>query len=104
MERTSLSLNRAKSLITEMSTFLARYVGGCLLGFVWVHSVFKTVAHAYISSLVVIQCQDAKKVRGTTLSPNANYGYDDEKGDYRVVSGDHVAYRYEVLSVLGMWP
>ena len=30
-----------------------------------------------------------------------NYGYDDERGDYIVVKGDHVAYRYEILSELG---
>lgn len=45
--------------------------------------------------------QGAKKIRGNTLSPASNYGYDDDKGDYRVVPGDHIAYRYEVVSVLG---
>ncbi|CEG40219.1 cmgc dyrk dyrk2 protein kinase [Plasmopara halstedii] len=30
-----------------------------------------------------------------------NHGYDDEHGDYLVVIGDHLAYRYEVLSALG---
>jgi serine/threonine protein kinase len=30
-----------------------------------------------------------------------NFGYDDDRGDYQVVIGDHIAYRYEVLSVLG---
>jgi dual specificity tyrosine-phosphorylation-regulated kinase 2/3/4 len=34
-------------------------------------------------------------------SVNMNYGYDDERGDYKVIIGDHIAYRYEVLSVLG---
>lgn len=28
-------------------------------------------------------------------------GYDDERGDYRIVLYDHIAYRYEVLEVLG---
>lgn len=27
---------------------------------------------------------------------NHNYGYDDEQGDYTVVLGDHLQYRYEV--------
>lgn len=45
--------------------------------------------------------QGAKKIRGNTLSPTSNFGYDDDKGDYKVVPGDHVAYRYEVVSVLG---
>ncbi|KAI5369297.1 Putative serine/threonine-protein kinase, active [Septoria linicola] len=30
-----------------------------------------------------------------------NYGYDDERGDYNIVTGDHLAYRYEVVDVLG---
>ena len=30
-----------------------------------------------------------------------NYGYDDDKGDYKIIIGDHIAYRYEILSVLG---
>ena len=30
-----------------------------------------------------------------------NYGYDDEHGDYKIIMGDHIAYRYEVLSMLG---
>lgn len=30
-----------------------------------------------------------------------NYGFDDERGDYVVVEGDHLCYRYEVTSVLG---
>lgn len=30
-----------------------------------------------------------------------NYGYDDERGDYLVVEGDHICYRYEVMGVLG---
>ncbi|KAI8997901.1 kinase-like domain-containing protein [Pilobolus umbonatus] len=30
-----------------------------------------------------------------------NYGYDDERGDYKIVLQDHFAYRYEVIDVLG---
>ena len=30
-----------------------------------------------------------------------NYGYDDYKGDYRVYEGEHIAYRYEVIDMLG---
>ena len=30
-----------------------------------------------------------------------NFGYDDERGDYNIVLGDHLAYRYEVVDVLG---
>ena len=30
-----------------------------------------------------------------------NHGYDDDKGDYKVVLGDHVGYRYEIVDFLG---
>lgn len=33
--------------------------------------------------------------------PDFNYGYDDERGDYKVVLRDHLAYRYEVVQCLG---
>lgn len=33
--------------------------------------------------------------------PDFNYGYDDDRGDYKVVLRDHLAYRYEVVQTLG---
>ena len=30
-----------------------------------------------------------------------NWGYDDDDANYRVVQGDHLAYRYEVLGIIG---
>lgn len=30
-----------------------------------------------------------------------NYGYDDEKGDYKIVVGDHIGFRYEIISFIG---
>lgn len=32
---------------------------------------------------------------------NHNYGYDDEKGDYKIVTGDHIGFRYEIVEFLG---
>ncbi|KAF9916722.1 hypothetical protein FBU30_001178 [Linnemannia zychae] len=32
---------------------------------------------------------------------NSNFGYDDERGDYLIAIHDHIAYRYEVLDMLG---
>eukprot|EP00898_Chlorokybus_atmophyticus_P004021 jgi/Chlat1/461/Chrsp103S01078 len=43
----------------------------------------------------------AQKVKSTVLPGNFNHGFDDERGDYNVVSHDHIGYRYEVLSTLG---
>lgn len=52
--------------------------------------------------------RDAKKIIGSVSSlssgdkdKSGNHGYDDERGDYNIVFGDHLAYRYEVVDVLG---
>jgi dual specificity tyrosine-phosphorylation-regulated kinase 2/3/4 len=53
--------------------------------------------------------ESARKVgastpRGAASTPRAaacNSGYDDDKGDYRVVMDDHIAYRYQVIHELG---
>jgi hypothetical protein len=52
--------------------------------------------------------KDARKIIGSVSSQqgsdkdkSTNYGYDDERGDYNIVFGDHLAYRYEVVDVLG---
>ena len=38
---------------------------------------------------------------GAGAGGSNNFGYDDERGDYNIVLGDHLAYRYEVVDVLG---
>lgn len=43
----------------------------------------------------------AKKHIGDLKAEGSNFGYDDERGDYQIVEGDHLAYRYEVIDVLG---
>jgi dual specificity tyrosine-phosphorylation-regulated kinase 2/3/4 len=46
--------------------------------------------------------KDAKKHVGDLKNTNLpNFGYDDERGDYAIVKGDHLAYRYEIIDVLG---
>jgi dual specificity tyrosine-phosphorylation-regulated kinase 2/3/4 len=45
--------------------------------------------------------QDAKKHVGDLNQQSTNFGYDDDRGDYNIVLGDHLAYRYEVVDVLG---
>ncbi|KAF5014586.1 hypothetical protein F66182_14376, partial [Fusarium sp. NRRL 66182] len=45
--------------------------------------------------------QKAKKHVGDLKSQATNFGYDDDRGDYQIVIGDHLAYRYEVVDVLG---
>ncbi len=45
--------------------------------------------------------QNAKKHVGDLSAESMNFGYDDERGDYNIVSGDHLAYRYEIVDILG---
>lgn len=45
--------------------------------------------------------QNARKHVGDLNAQSANFGYDDDRGDYNIVIGDHLAYRYEVVDVLG---
>ncbi|KAH8724049.1 hypothetical protein GQ44DRAFT_709077 [Phaeosphaeriaceae sp. PMI808] len=45
--------------------------------------------------------KSAKKHVGDLNSQTANFGYDDDRGDYNIVFGDHLAYRYEVVDLLG---
>ena len=45
--------------------------------------------------------QNAAKVSGDLHTDVPNFGYDDERGDYTIVPGDHLAYRYEIIDVLG---
>lgn len=44
---------------------------------------------------------DAKKHVGDLTTDTANFGYDDERGDYNIVNGDHLFYRYEIVDILG---
>lgn len=43
----------------------------------------------------------AKKSVGDLSLQAANFGFDDERGDYNIVFGDHLAFRYEVVDLLG---
>lgn len=45
--------------------------------------------------------QNAQKVVGDLNTEVPNFGYDDERGDYSIVTGDHLAFRYEIIDVLG---
>lgn len=42
----------------------------------------------------------AEKIQGSAAVPH-NYGFDDERGDYKAIEHDHLGYRYEILEVLG---
>ena len=44
--------------------------------------------------------QNAQKIQATEQE-EINFGYDNDRGDYNYVVGDHVAYRYEVIDRIG---
>jgi dual specificity tyrosine-phosphorylation-regulated kinase 2/3/4 len=43
----------------------------------------------------------AAKHIGEIKADTHNFGYDDDRGDYSIVHGDHLSYRYEIVDVLG---
>ncbi|KAI9665290.1 MAG: hypothetical protein M1831_001727 [Alyxoria varia] len=43
----------------------------------------------------------AKKHVGDLAAESTNFGFDDERGDYVVINGDHLMYRFEVIDTLG---
>ena len=38
------------------------------------------------------------KIKATMVN---NFGFDDDTGDYKIITGDHIAYRFEIKSILG---
>jgi len=42
-----------------------------------------------------------KAKKNKTEPSKVNFGFDDERSDYKLVAGDHIAYRYEVQKMLG---
>lgn len=41
----------------------------------------------------------AEKIK--SYSTSSNYGFDDERGDYKIITGDHIGYRYQIMELLG---
>ncbi|QSL64359.1 hypothetical protein MERGE_001659 [Pneumocystis wakefieldiae] len=54
----------------------------------------------YIGSIYFIGRPGIKKREFSTSGDN-DLGYDDARGDYIIIIGDHIAYRYEIYSILG---
>jgi hypothetical protein len=42
----------------------------------------------------------SQKIQGNPKN-EFNYGYDDDKGDFKIVVHDHIGYRYEVIAFIG---
>jgi len=68
-------------------------------------SLFRSLLSDYEQSEILDYSQIyflGLKAQKARPSPDAvNYGYDDERGDYKIVVADHLAYRYEIHQILG---
>lgn len=45
--------------------------------------------------------ENASKIKPTKLERLVNNGFDDEEGYYRIQKGDHIAYRFQLIEVIG---
>lgn len=43
---------------------------------------------------------NTEKIQASTLE-RYNNGYDDENGNYQIITKDHISYRYEIIELLG---
>jgi len=46
-------------------------------------------------------CENKQKIQPTKLERLVNNGFDDEEGYYRIQKDDHIAYRYQLIEVIG---
>ncbi|CAI5736695.1 unnamed protein product [Hyaloperonospora brassicae] len=73
--------------------------------FVATRAVKRARCHGRIQNLMPVHGDDravvAEDEPSEDLSPLCHDGYDDQDGEYLVVIGDHLAFRYEVQSALG---
>jgi dual specificity tyrosine-phosphorylation-regulated kinase 2/3/4 len=92
-------LNQLKQLNNVQS---AEHFLTCEHAFKLYHNVLTNFEKQEIFNYPQIFCvgSRAKKIHGTA-NANANGGYDTENGSYHHVIHDHIAYRYEVLKVIG---
>lgn len=50
---------------------------------------------------IYYMCENKEKIKPTKLERLVNNGFDDEEGYYRIQKGDHIAYRFELIEVIG---
>jgi len=51
--------------------------------------------------IYTIGAKGVKKTQGLKDNKDCNHNYDDKEGDYKVVMGDHLGYRWETKEFLG---
>jgi dual specificity tyrosine-phosphorylation-regulated kinase 2/3/4 len=50
---------------------------------------------------VYYMCDNKDKIKPSKSERLVNNGFDDEEGYYRVQAGDHIAYRYQLIEIIG---
>ena len=68
---------------------------------VWELNIFERGEIIDYKEVYFFGTKNARKHVGDLNHSANNFGYDDDRGDYNIVMGDHLAYRYEVVDMLG---
>jgi dual specificity tyrosine-phosphorylation-regulated kinase 2/3/4 len=45
--------------------------------------------------------ENSAKIKATKLERLVNNGFDDEEGYYKIQKGDHIAYRFQLIEIIG---
>ena len=72
----------SESALKQFSSYLSPYESTEILSFAEIYFLAHSIAKTKLSSV-------------------NNSGFDDDKGDYKIIIGDHIAYRYEIKTILG---
>jgi hypothetical protein len=46
-------------------------------------------------------CENTVKLKPSKSERLVNNGFDDEEGYYKIQKGDHIAYRYQLIEIIG---
>lgn len=46
-------------------------------------------------------CENEYKIKASNMERLINNGFDDEEGYYRIQKGDHIAFRFQLIEVIG---
>ena len=46
-------------------------------------------------------CENEYKIKASNVERLINNGFDDEEGYYRIQKGDHIAFRFQLIEVIG---
>ncbi|ORZ04736.1 kinase-like domain-containing protein [Absidia repens] len=88
------SFDPTSSSVAKSAALALQLYGGCISGFERQQEI-----HDYSNAIYFVG--PPTSVKASHYRGHLNHGFDDERGDYMILKGDHLAYRYEVLDELG---